>query len=68
VAERPVTAKELRLILAGPDGVCARPPGIATIRNWVSMGLPYVTVPGQTRKMFLASRCAAWVKRKQEAD
>ena len=69
MSERPLTAKELRFALSNPaGGVCARPPSIGTIRGWVSMGMPYVTVPGQTRKQFLLSKCKHWIERNRRAE
>ena len=68
MSERPMFAKDLRLALADPKGVCAKPPSIATIRRWVGMGMPYVITPGQTRKQYLLSKCRAWVERNRRAE
>jgi hypothetical protein len=66
--ERSVTATRLRLELAGPRGVCSTPPTIGTIRNWVKLGMPYVTVPGKVRRQYLVSKCMKWVERNRKME
>ena len=68
MAERPVTAKDLRLIVADPDGPCSKPPCLKTIRGWIAMGMPFVVSPGQSRKHFLVSKVKKWIVKHRKGE
>ena len=62
--EKPVLLKDLRLLLAGPNGPCIKPPAPKRIRGWVDAGMPCQIQPGARRKEFILSDCIAWLAKR----
>lgn len=66
MAEKLLKLKELRIRLAGPEGLFHEPPAPATIREWERLGLKTHLLPGGKRKLYLFSEVLAFLKERMK--